>query len=52
MASPANAQASRCLPAACRIPMYEIYFDDKRSNEVDEPRLRRYSYEFFLYYDF
>ncbi len=52
MASPANAQASGCLPAACRIPMYEIYLDDKRSNEVDELRLRPHPYEFFLYYDF
>ena len=32
--------------------MYEIYLDDKRSNEVDELRLRPHPYEFFLYYDF
>ncbi len=51
MASPVDAQASGNLPAACRIPMYEIYLDDKRSDEVDQLRLRPHSYEFFLYYD-
>jgi glutamine synthetase len=29
----------------------EIYLDYKRSNEVDELRLRPHPYEFFLYYD-
>ena len=52
MASPASAQASGNLAAACRIPMYEIYLDDKRSNEVDELRPRPHPYEFFLHYEF